>query len=105
MNTRKTLKYIRIFAYILLIIFLIMLKYLDNMHWTCYINENFGILCPTCGITRATKAILNFDFILALKNNAYYTLILLPIFAILLIDDIICMITKKKSFVEIILGE
>lgn len=69
----------------------------------CYIKENFGILCPSCGITRGTEALLNFNFILAIKYNAYFTLILFPIFLILFVDDIICMIIKKKSFVEIIL--
>lgn len=103
MDTRKVLKYVRIATYIILAVALLMLKYTKIISWTCYINENFGILCPTCGITRASLAILNFNFPLAIEKNAYFTLVLFPIFLILLIDDIICMIIKKKSLVEIIL--
>ena len=102
---RKILKKIRIIVYIIIIISLLILKFTDIINWKCYINEHFGVLCPSCGITRAIKAIVNFDFALALKNNAYCTLVLFPIFVILFIDDILSMIFKKKSFVEIILGE
>ena len=102
---RKILKYIRIIVYVLLIISLILLKYTDLIQSECHIRKNIGILCPSCGITRAIKGIINFDFNSAISNNAYATLVLLPIFVILFIDDIICMILKKKSLVEIILGE
>ena len=107
MNTKrnKILKIIRILVYIIIAISLIILKYTDAIHWTCYINEHFGVLCPSCGITRAMKAIVNGDFALAIKYNAYCTLILFPSFLIFFIDDIISMIVRKKSFVEIILGE
>ena len=102
---RKILRIIRIIAYIAIIIFFIILKYTDIIRWTCYINEHFGVLCPSCGITRAIRAIINFDFNLAIKNNAYCTLVLFPTFLILSVDDIISMILRKKSLVEIILGE
>lgn len=101
----KILKYIRIITYIAIITSLIILKYTNITFGTCYINDHFGVLCPSCGITRTMKALVNFNFGLAIKDNAYCTLVLFPIFLILFIDDIICMILKKKSFVEIILGE
>lgn len=101
----KILKIIRIITYIAIIISLIILKYTNVFNFTCYINEHFGVLCPSCGITRAMRAIVNFDFALAMKNNAYCTLILFPTFLVLFVDDIISMVLKKKSFVEIILGE
>lgn len=104
-NRRIILKIIRIITYIVIIIFLIILKYTNIINFTCYINEHFGVLCPSCGITRAMRAIVNFDFSLAMKNNAYCTVILFPTFLILFIDDLISMFFKKKSFVEIILGE
>lgn len=103
MEPRKVLKYIRIITYIAIGIMLLTLKFSNNIGWTCYINENLGILCPSCGITRASIAILNFNFSLAIEKNAYFTLVLFPIFMILFIDDIICMVIKKKSLVEIIL--
>ncbi len=101
----KILKYIRIIVYIVMIISMIILKYTNMIQWTCFINENFGILCPMCGVTRAIKAIISFNFSLAIEKNAYITLVLFPVFLVLFIDDIISMILKKKSFVDIILGE
>ena len=105
MKQKAVFKYIRIIVYIGIIILWIVLKYTNLINWKCYINENFGILCPTCGITRATRAILNFNFPLAIHHNAYCTLILFPIFFILFVDDIICIILKKRSFVDIIFGD
>ena len=106
MSRNKILKYIRIGVYIVFIISIILLKYTNIFNnGRCYINENLGILCPTCGITRATQAIINLDISVAVGYNAYYVFVLLPIFLILLVDDVICMIINKKSFVEIILGE
>lgn len=104
-DRRKLLRNIRIAVYIVITISVILLKYTDLIRWTCFVNEKFGILCPTCGMTRAVIAIFSLNFNLAIRRNAYCTLVLFPIFVILFIDDIICIILKKKSFVEIILGE
>ena len=101
----KTLKYVRIAIYISIVILLCILKFSSSASFgECYINENFGLLCPSCGITRATESLLNFDFSLAITYNSYYTLVLLPMFLIFLIDDIVCMVIKKRSFVDIIFG-
>ncbi len=105
MKQKNIFKYIRIIIYVGIIISWLILKYTNLINWTCYINETFGILCPTCGITRAMEGILNFDFPLAIRYNAYCTLVLFPIFFILFIDDIICIILKKRSFVDIIFGD
>ena len=102
---RKILRIIRIVVYVLIIISILLLKYTDVIRVRCYIHDKLGVLCPTCGMTRGMRAIANFDIARATQLNAYGTLILFPIFLILFIDDIICMILKKKSFVEIILGE
>lgn len=102
----KNLKYIRIIIYIVILVLLCILKFTNRSNFgECYINKNFGLLCPSCGITRATESLLNFNFSLAMTYNSFYTLVLLPVFLIFLIDDITCMITKKRSFVDIILGE
>ena len=74
----------------------------DPSCWWSYIKESTGFLCPSCGITRATKEILNLNIPLAIEYNAYYTLVLIPIFTILFVDDIICIIIRKRSFVDII---
>ena len=96
-------KYVRIILYILILASLLWLKFTNNTFGECYIAKNLGMECPSCGITRATKDLLDLDFSSALKHNAYYVLILLPTFLFFFIDDIICMITKKTSWVEKIL--
>ena len=101
----KSFKLIRIFFYIILAISLILLKFTNVFNFNCYINDTFHILCPTCGMTRATISILNLDFARAIWHNAYYTLVLFPIFLILLIDDIVCFILSRRSFVDIIFGD
>ena len=98
----KILKYIRIIIYIAILAGLIWLKFTNGSFGECYIKSSLGIECPSCGITRAVIAILNLDFISALNYNAYFVLVLLPMFLVFFIDDIICMIVKKQSFVEII---
>lgn len=104
MNRRSILRYIRIAVYIAIFIALVLLKIGGTSNFgECYIKENLGLLCPSCGITRGTEALLNFNFPLAIKYNSYFTLVLFPVFLILLVDDIICMISNKRSFVEIIL--
>ena len=99
-------KCMRIALYTGLFLALFLLVYTDIINLgSCYIYDTLGILCPACGITRATQAIFNFNFLLAIEYNAYYTLVLFPIFMTLLIDDIICIIFNKKSFVDIIFDE
>ena len=104
-NRKNILKYIRVIFYIVSTISMLILKFTDIIHWKCFIKENFGINCPMCGVTRALESIMNLNIIHAIEVNAYVTLILFPIFTILFIDDVISMILKKKSFIEIILGE
>lgn len=101
----KSFKLIRIISYIVLAILLILLKYTNIFNFNCYINDTFHIFCPACGMTRATIVILNLDFTRAILHNAYYTLVLFPIFMILLVDDIICFIFNKRSFVDVIFGD
>ena len=104
MYRKNLLKYIRIAVYIGIFISLVILKFGGVSNFgECYIRENIGFLCPSCGITRGAYALMNFDIPLAIKYNSYFTLILLPVFLILFVDDIICIIIKKRSFVEIIL--
>lgn len=99
----KILKYIRITVYVLILAGLIWLKFTNFYFGDCYIRTHLGFICPACGITRATEALLNLDFKSAISYNAYYVLILLPLFIIFFVNDIYCMITNKTSFVDIIL--
>lgn len=102
-------EHIRLIIYIVSV-FLSILVALEKIKIDCYWKENLGILCPACGLTRATLNFMKLNFKEALNFNAYYTCILLPLIIILVTNDIYTIfkryITKKKniSFVEIMLG-
>lgn len=112
MNIFKKVKFedVRLCLYIISII-IITTIYIFNIPTSCYLRDNFGILCPACGLTRATISILNFKFVDAFYYNEYYTIILVPMVIIFFINDIYCIfkrkILKKKtlSLVEIVFGE
>lgn len=60
------------FLFLALYIFLkINLNDIVNSMPKCFIYSNFGIYCPACGNTRCIAAILNFDFISAIKRNPF----------------------------------
>ena len=102
--------FLRIILYVIVILSLVILKYTNIFNIGCYIYSRTGIYCPTCGFTRAMKAILNFDILSAIEYNSFFTLILLPIFIYLALQDIIIItynIVKNKnlkSYVDIIFG-
>lgn len=108
-------KKIKIFSYIRLVIYtaaIIAAVMLVNGKLTtrCYWNDNFHILCPTCGMTRATINIFKFNFSEALKYHAIYTGIIFPLASILIVNDIYMIfkrcITKRieLSIIEKICG-
>ena len=101
---------IRLAIYIFAVI-LIILAVVNNYEGGCYWREKYGILCPACGLTRATVNFVKLNFKEAYSYNPFYTAVLLPFILFLVINDIFVIIkrkiTKKDdiSFVEIILGE
>ena len=105
----RTFSYIRLAIYTAAIIAAVMLIN-GKITTSCYWNNNFHILCPTCGITRATINILRFNFSAAIRYHAVYTCILFPLTFILVINDIFILfkrtITKKQklSIIEKICG-
>lgn len=109
--TMKKIKFehIRLIIYIISI-FLSILVMLEKIKLDCYWKEKFEILCPACGLTRATLNFMKLNFKEALHFNAFYTCILLPLVLFLVINDVYIIfkryITKKKdiSFIEIMLG-
>ncbi len=105
----RTFSYIRLAIYTAAIFAAVMLIN-GKITTSCYWNNNFHILCPTCGITRATINILRFNFSEAIRYHAVYTCILCPLTFILAINDIFILfkrtITKKQklSIIEKICG-
>lgn len=112
MNNLKKIKfeYVRIALYIISIIAVIFVVN-GTINTNCHWYEKYGFLCPTCGLTRATKYIFLLDFKNAIKYNFFYSSILFPFVTILVFNDIYVLVKrhffKKKelSFIEILLGE
>jgi len=58
----------------------------------CFWNRHFGIVCATCGGSRAVISLLSGDFSGAAQLNPVVTYALLPIFAFLVVSDIVVLI-------------
>ncbi len=102
--------HVRLVVYICTIIILFFV-YIGKIELKCYFYQMHGILCPTCGLTRATINIIKLNFGEAIKYNQFFTCVLIPLVFILIVDDIFVifqrLILKKKSIslVEILTGE
>jgi len=92
---KKNDKYscIRIIVYIVMIIFLILLVN-EKIKTSCYWYDNYGFLCPTCGITRATISILHLEIMKAISYNFYYTCILFPLAMFYIFNDIFVVLAR-----------
>lgn len=101
--------YIRILIYIISVV-LVVLVNMKIINIGCFFKDNFGIICPSCGITRATMNIIHLNLGKAIKNNSFYTIVLVPLLMFFVINDIYVfikrIITRKKdiSFIDIILN-
>ncbi len=95
----KLFSYIRLAIYTAAIVAAVMLIN-GKITTSCYWNEKFGILCPTCGMTRATINILRFNLREAINYHVVYTCIIFPLLCILAINDIYIVIKRsiKKNF-------
>lgn len=96
---------IRAIIYVISII-LVVLVQIGIIKTSCFWYDNYGILCPSCGLTRATKSIIQLKFSEAFQYNAVYTCALF----ILLINDFYTLFQRyvlkrhNISYIEIILG-
>ncbi|MBR5227915.1 MAG: DUF2752 domain-containing protein [Clostridia bacterium] len=100
---------VKIIGYIIIII-AVALAYTGTVTVTCTYFEKFNIICPACGSTRATLSILHGDFLEALEYNAFYSLVILPLVIVFILEDIYNIIKsvmlKKKcpSFLDVLFG-
>ncbi|MBW3518447.1 DUF2752 domain-containing protein [Flavobacterium sp. NKUCC04_CG] len=64
----------RIINYTLLVLFMAGLLWLlfSPVTPSCYYQKNYGINCPTCGLTRDFKSILKGDFSGLIAANSFY---------------------------------
>lgn len=102
--------YIRLLLYIFLLLLVLFIYWFGFPYIGCYWNETYGILCPSCGVSRAIIAILHFNFSLAIRHNLLFTCIVFPLFALLLLNDIYIILKrlffsqKDISWLEILFG-
>lgn len=99
-KVNKFFSYGRIVFYIsfFIIMYLIPIDY--NQHnSTCLFYQRFHLLCPTCGVTRAFRLILNLKFKQAYYYNALFTCCFAPICLFVIFQDIYIIIyrTIKKN--------
>lgn len=77
----------------------------------CYFYNNFHILCPACGLTRATINFFKLNFCSAYMYHGFYTCVILPLALLLIINDIYVTIKRAIfhksgiSFIDIIFGK
>lgn len=101
---------VRLSLYVIAII-LLALVFIGKINISCYYKNNFGFICPACGLTRATISLIKFEFIEAYNYNPFYVGVLVPLIVILCVNDIFTVIKRKikknieYSIVELILGE
>ena len=102
-------EYVRLFIYCVTIV-LVVFVVLGKINIKCYWMENYGVMCPACGITRASINIVKGNFAEAMQYHAYYTCVIMPLVTVLVVEDIIVILLRilfKKdtvSLVETLLG-
>lgn len=109
---KKSIKFyhIRIVIYCISIL-IIALVLAGKISTSCYFYESFHILCPACGLTRATINFFKFNFYNAYNYHGFYTCVILPLALLLVTNDIYVTIRRaifhKKgiSFIDIIFGK
>jgi len=98
---------IRVVSYIL-IIYMVYSLLSESTRFVCSWDNKYGILCPSCGATRATLSIIKGDILKALEYNTVYTTAIFPSIILFILDDIICIVlrlfrvTKKSSLFEVL---
>lgn len=70
-----------------------------NLALNCVFRKYFGIQCPACGMTRAFKSILSFNFKEAIKYNILSIPLIIIVFYFI-IKLIMDLLTGKNYFVS-----
>ena len=68
----------------------------------CFTRNATGLLCPTCGVTRAFSSIMHLNFADAYNFNPIFTIMICPICVSVFFQDIYIIlrdfITRKDSY-------
>lgn len=92
---KKALSFMRLAAYLLIIIYVFVLSGAADVGGACLLRRFTGLLCPTCGATRACVAFLHLNFREAFAYHPVFTLSLYPVSLILAAEDIFVIIKRE----------
>ena len=73
----------RVFKITIMIIQISFFLIVLNLDLKCLFKEYLNVNCPACGLTRAFKSILNFNFVEAFN----YNILSIPLFIIIIFFD------------------
>lgn len=94
-NIKKGIVLLIPFFILLIFVFLkVYFQDINEVFPTCWIYKNFGIYCPACGNTRCVYAIINGDFISALRLNPF--LFMVAVMAVLAYIEQTCAVFFRK---------
>lgn len=62
----------------------------------CLIQQHFGALCPTCGVTRAFSSLMHLDVIKAFHYHPIFTTAVFPIITYLVGNDVYHLISNIR---------
>ena len=92
---------LRIIFYIILFLFFSIVSF-EKIQGSslCLMYEKTGIICSTCGVTRAFTLIMHGKFIEAISYNQVFVFGIFPIFTFLFLEDTYTYIKRKitKTF-------
>ncbi len=110
----KCFRFCRLIFYIILFLVFIIIptSYFINDPVTCFFKHHYGVLCPTCGVTRAFSCMMHFNYNDAFNYNPVFTVAFGPIFIFLFMQDLVNIVInllkkdyKKYSIMEYIVFE
>ena len=106
MKNRHWYQYIRVAIYIAALIIGVFLPYSSMQRPTiCLFYNLTGKYCAACGATRAFLSFMRLDFAHAAAYNPIFTYAIFPLFALLIIDDLIALalrLVKGKGHMSIV---
>lgn len=78
---------------------------------SCFVNDTVGVMCHSCGGTRALMHLLTFDFGSAVNMHPVFALVLYPAVMLLIVQDLIISVynavknKREQSMLTFVFGK